>query len=355
VELPPWQAFRLSLDVLAEEDARPSAFEVRADLESQRLIYQELPLRDGAWKRFHLVFNSLEGGSARIRIGVYRRSPGKVSVDNVRLEPAGLLNVLRREDLPVIVRRPDGSTLSEGRDLEEVHDPMLAEITRGRPLSLGHAPPSIRLRSRNAARTGDLLYVSYFHPVVFERYRVTLSLCAPGVDRLLRDQARWMKVLFGAKRSMVDLSEIRLVGYEPSCGSLPGGELVRTALLRAAKALEEEGSRAVVWSDMLDPLAHAKSPYYLVRGGAAGSWQDLPAGMTVVNWNSVARGESLRFFSELGHPQIVSVNETDPRAVQEEAIRLGRETPGVEGFMYTTWRSDYARLCSFAGMTRDSE
>ncbi len=60
-------------------------------------------------------------------------------------------------------------------------------------------------------------------------------------------------------------------------------------------------AKLCVWSDMFDPFHNAvKGPYYLVNGTYEGSWEGLPPGITIVNWNSGKAKESLTFFDQLG-------------------------------------------------------
>ena len=349
-ELPPWQAFRIGIDLWARGELDPTTFVVGASVGERPLVFQHLVIDpDAVWHRYHVVFNSMEGGEVQIVLGTRRPFRGEFRADNVRLEPAGLLNVLRRPDTPLRVRGPRGRELVEGRDFEPVADPMLRELTRGRLLSLGHRAPAIRLLPPSGVGSGEELRVSYYHPIVVDRVRVPLSVCAPGIDALLKEQIRWMDALVAPRRALLWISEVRLAGYEPSCGRRASGELLREILLRVRALAQREGGFAVaVWSEMYDPLHNALGRYYLNRGGNLGSWEHLPEDVWIVNWNSPARRKSLLFFSSLGQTQIVSWNEADPRETIETAVRLGREVPGVRGFQYTTWRRDYSRMCALA-------
>ena len=62
----------------------------------------------------------------------------------------------------------------------------------------------------------------------------------------------------------------------------------------------------VIWSDMFDPNHNAVDRYYAVNGSLKGSWEGLPADVTIVNWNSGKAADSLKFFAGRGHKQILA-------------------------------------------------
>ena len=64
---------------------------------------------------------------------------------------------------------------------------------------------------------------------------------------------------------------------------------------------------AYVWNDMFDPFHNAvKGPYYLVNGPWTGSWEGLDKDVVIVNWNYGKRDESLKFFADRGHRQLIA-------------------------------------------------
>src|SRR5262249_48665724 len=130
-------------------------------------------------------------------------------------------------------------------------------------------------------------------------------------------------------------------------GKTPGQRLadnVRkcTEILKA----ESPQSRVAVWSDMFDPHHNALENYYLVNGPFTGSWEGLSKDVIIANWNSGKAGESLKFFANRGHPQVLS-GYYDSKDIQRGFGRwdeAARGVPGVIGFMYTTWRRNYDSL-----------
>jgi hypothetical protein len=107
-------------------------------------------------------------------------------------------------------------------------------------------------------------------------------------------------------------------------------------------------ARLCIWSDMFDPHHNARDDFYLVNGDLAGSWEGLPEGMVVVNWNRGKAADSLPFFGQRGHEQVLAgFYDHDPQAITGW-LNTGVDVRGVTGVMYTTWRGDFSQLEAFA-------
>jgi hypothetical protein len=88
--------------------------------------------------------------------------------------------------------------------------------------------------------------------------------------------------------------------------------------------------------------------FYLVNGDLAGSWEGLPQDMIIVNWNSGKPAQSLPFFAERGHVQVLAgYYDGQPDRIREW-LAAGRDLNGIRGVMYTTWRGDFSQLEAFA-------
>lgn len=106
------------------------------------------------------------------------------------------------------------------------------------------------------------------------------------------------------------------------------------------------GADIYVWSDMFDPHHNARDRYYLVQGTFKGSWEGLDPEVVIVNWHHGKRDESLKWFADRGHKQVIAGyydGGHDTKAWLESAARV----PGVVGIMYTTWEANYDDLESF--------
>jgi hypothetical protein len=151
-------------------------------------------------------------------------------------------------------------------------------------------------------------------------------------------------------------------GWDESCrrtAKTPGEMLAENVTKCVALVhAEDVGKPIYVWSDMFDPGHNAQKTgrYYLVKGDGPwyGSWKGLDKDMEIVNWNSAPdkRAASLRFFADLGHRQILAGYYDGPVVAIRDWLRDGRESPGIVGAMYTTWRHGYQDLEAFAEQLR---
>ena len=75
--------------------------------------------------------------------------------------------------------------------------------------------------------------------------------------------------------------------------------------------------------------------------------------MIIVNWNFGKRDESLKFFADRGHRQLVAGYYDAPLADAKAWVASAGKVKGIVGYMYTTWRGDFTKLEAFARACRD--
>jgi len=131
VKTRPFTAWHLSVWIRTEDFETPRGIRL-AVLGNRRktLSYAEFNVkRTQDWRQYHAVFNSLECDEARIYCGVWKGGGGKLWWDGLRMEPAGFVNVIRRDGCPVKVTSADGrTTYTEGRDVSRIMDPKLGRM-----------------------------------------------------------------------------------------------------------------------------------------------------------------------------------------------------------------------------------
>jgi hypothetical protein len=96
---------------------------------------------------------------------------------------------------------------------------------------------------------------------------------------------------------------------------------------------------------MFDPFHNAVDKYYLVNGSLKGSWKGIPRDVIIANWNSGKARESLAFFAERGHRQLIAgYYDADDLSNLEQWNAAAKGISGVFAFMYTTWQAKYNLL-----------
>jgi hypothetical protein len=249
------------------------------------------------------------------------------------------------------VRSEDGRAVyEEGKDFEPVADPKLGRTPSPGSYRFDHAPAALTITAHSRIKDGDRLRVSWYHPVVIQEFQVAASLSDPKVFELLKDQAKRVNALLKPKTWFMSHDEIRVTGWcreAEASGKTPGQRLAEN-VRRCVEILHSEspGSRIAVWSDMFDPNHNAVDKYYLVNGPLTGSWEGLPKGVIIANWNGGKAAASLKFFADRGHEQILSgyYDSTDLQRGFGRWHDAARGVPGVAGFMYTTWRHQFGPL-----------
>ena len=307
---------------------------------------------DSAWRANRAVFNSQAYRQITVRLQAWN-ARGVLRLDDVTLEEVGLLNLVRRSGCPLAVRDGRGDVYEEGKDFEPVADRLLGRSGGAGVYTAYHEPPDgIRLTRDSRIPPDARLRVSYYHcPVVFNG-RVATCMTEPGVYDLWRREIRRVKQLLSPRAYFMSHDEIRVVGWCAACQErkLTPGELLAADVRKCYDMIREESPDAevVAWSDMFDPNHNARANYYLANGTLAGSWEGLPRDVIVANWNYQKRAESLRWFSERGHRQVIAGYYDRP--VSDIALwqSAARGVTGIEGMMFTTWQRRYDDLEAFA-------
>lgn len=194
------------------------------------------------------------------------------------------------------------------------------------------------------------------HPVY--GYQVGACLSEPAVDTWMDDNLAAVAAAFpDAGGFMVSYDEMR---HMNSCGACAARGLDAGALLAehvAAALARIDGARpgatVYAWSDMFDPHHNAHDDYYMVDGDLAGSWEGLSPETVLMNWN-LGDTDSLAFFADRGHPQVIAgyYDSGDGAASAAWELAAAEGIPGVSGLMYTTWVGDFGQLEAYADGAR---
>ncbi len=354
VKVKPWRNYRLSVWIKTEDFDTPEEAQILALAESPKtLSYQHLHVkRTQDWTRADVVLNSLGNSEIRIYLGVWGGKKGKIWWDGLTMEPAGFVNVIRREGCPLRLTAADGKTaLEEGKDVSRIADPKLGNEIYPGTFAAWHTPPVISIPEGSRLKEGDRVLASYFHPVIIYGDQVACSLVDPKLYDILDDQMKRVNDLFHAKRYLMCHDEIRVGGWTPDYA---GKTMGRWLALNARKCYDIAKKRApdaqvLVWSDMFDPNHNAVDNYYLVKTTWAGSWEGLPKDVLLMDWYQEKAAATFMFFGDRGHEQMMAgYYDGDPDASAKAWVTAAKASKAkITGIMYTTWKNDFSNLEKF--------
>ncbi|MDA1230757.1 MAG: hypothetical protein O2856_08285 [Planctomycetota bacterium] len=309
--------------------------------------------RDQNWTEHHVVFNSLESKDVLFYLGVWDGQGGKLWLDDARVVEEPFVNLVRRDSCPLVVTNADGKIrYEEGRDFAPLHDPRLGNVPYAGEYTVHHDPPQLTIVPGSRIQDGQSLKVSYYHTVIIHDGQVCCSLSDPKVFDILADQVRRIDELFSPRTWMLSHDEIRVANWSAADeqSGKSAGELLADNVRRSVEVIQKRSPQAgiCVWSDMFDPHHNARDKFYLVRGDLAESWKGLPSDVTMMNWNHGQAKDSLPFFGQRGHKQILAgYYDQAPTAIRGW-LSLAKPETRVDGVMYTTWQSNYKDLEAFA-------
>ncbi len=354
VKVSPFRQYHISVRIKTQDFHGVPEMKVLAG--DHALEYNDLgvkPTQD--WTTHHTVFNSLDHRELNIYFGCWDGGKGTLWYSEPKLEEIGLLNALRRPGAPLTVRRdgePADKTLAEGRDFDHIADPHLGNNPWVGEYDVWHEPPTIHTKLSDGTR----LRVSYYHPMIFNGGSVMIALSEPRTIELLRDHARRVHTAFAAKSYFMEHDEIRLFNWDAASERrhLDAGQVLAANVKACTQILRDlnPDGKIYVWSDMFDPHHNAVKDYYLVHGSLAGSWEGLDPAVKIANWNFDHRDESLKFFADRGHRQLIAGYYDNPLGDLTKWLDSAVKAGNVDAVMYTTWQNNYSDIERFAEMVK---
>lgn len=350
--LRPWTCYRLSVKAKSKGFKAAGEFKLMAaGANGRALTFHDAHMKpDQDWTDIDVVFNSLDATDATVYLGVWGGLKGSLWLDDWKLEELSLVNVLRRAACPFTVAGADGKTVfEEGKDFEPVKDAKLGMVPYAGEFGFDHPGAVIKLTAGSRIKEGDKLRVGWYHPIAIHGSQVACSLSDPKVFEILTDQTKRVQELFKPKTWFLSHDEIRVTGWckDAEDSKLTPGERLAANVKRCVGIVRahDPSARVVVWSDMFDPHHNAVDKYYLVNGSWKGSWEGLPKDVMIANWNGGKAAESLKFFADRGHKQVIAGYYDSPGLQGfTKWDTAAKGIPGVTGFMYTTWQHGFGQI-----------
>jgi hypothetical protein len=317
------------------------------------------------WTRVYASFCSLEYADVTLYLGSWNAKGGKIWWDDVKVEPGGFVNIIRRDSLPLTVTSEDGKTVyEEGKDFSAVKDPKMLHDPNPGYYTIWHEPPVVTVPAGSRLKEGDTALASYhFATPAGKPNNFNMCMAEPKVYDIVEKQIQWMKETGNPDIYLLSHDEIRIGGWDDSCvktGKSPG-QLLADNIRKCTEIVRktDPAKRIVTWNDMFDPFHNAKPDaptFYLVKGKGpwTGSWEGLSSDVGVATWlhNNL---DSLKFFSDRGNQQILAgFYDADPKRIVEW-LETSKKVKNVVGVIYSTWCGDYSKLEEFIGHVKKWE
>ena len=305
------------------------------------------------WTQHHAVFNSLDGDYLQFYAGVWDCQRGKLWMDDLQLVEEPFVNLVRRPGCPLVVKNADGTvTYKENHDYLPLADPQLGTAPYAGEFNVYHIPPQLKFPKASRIKNGDTLQVSFYHAVTIYDNQVPCSLSEPKVFEIVKDQVQRVQRLFAPKTFFLSHDEIRIANWShpEQQAAKSAGTVLAENVKRCIKIIREinPDAQLCIWSDMFDPHHNAVKDFYLVNGDLTGSWEGLPKDIAIINWNSGQAEKSLPFFAQRGHSQVLAGYYDGPPEDIRRWQSAGKNLQGINGAMYTTWKSNFTDLETFA-------
>ena len=362
IAVKPWNCYAVSFWLKTESLVPTDGYNVLvfdSEFESnlEFLSYQIHQTED--WTQYYTIFNSQDNETVNVYFGMWGGESGRFWLDDITIENAGLVNLVRRGGCPLSVTNEDGTIVyEEGVDLEYVIDPLMGHAGGYTgTFDLYHERPVITLSAGSSIEDGQKLLVDYYHCTFVYDMQTACCLTEPAVYDIFDSTLSKVSELIDPSEVFIAVDELRVVNWCKLCqsqGKTPG-ELLADATERVDQIAHSINPawKLIVWSDMYDPNHNAHDDYYLANGTLAGSWEGLASSWDVANWYR-HNENTLAWFEELDHRQILCgyYDESGPDFTIDEWLDMSKPYSGVYAVMYTTWQHDYSDLAAWADVVK---
>jgi hypothetical protein len=312
------------------------------------------------WVEMELSFNSREFSSVSLFFGSWSTRSGVQWIDDVRIEAEPTLNIVRRDSLPVTLKKADGTPLTEGVDVAPISDPQLGTVPFPGSYESYHDAPPVTVASGSSLVEGDTVLMSAYHATITSSGQVGCSWNEPRTFELMKETHRQVAEVIKPDGILIDVEETRTGGWEPA--DTPFGTSGAAFANHVSTVVNDAhsvvgGIPLFMWNDMLDPTMNATADFYQVKGTLDQSWVGIdPAKVRIVNWRSDEKlrdlgDEGVKHFADLGYEQILAGFYDEDVADNHAAwTAASAGQPGIVGTMYTTWTDDFTQIDEFAAL-----
>jgi len=352
----PFRYYHISVQVKTLDFEHVNTFYISAG-GSQELIHQAFdvqPTQD--WKTYDVVFNTLESTEVTLRLGSWGGRKGKIWIDNIKVDPGGFVNLIRRDGCPLKITSVDGKTVyEEGKDVSHIKDPKMGNTDWPGLWKYWYEVPEVSVPAGSRLKEGDTVHVSYYHASICHGYGVAACMNNPKTLEWVQKNVREIQRVIQPDGYILPHDEIRHQGWCGTCvksGKTPAKTLSDNIAAHIAFIKRiDPGKPIFMWNDMVEPYHNAgkkDAHYYLVKGKDPwyNSWEGLDKDVIILNWHGFPekRLEAMKFFAERGHKQILcgfyDASSDDMIPWLKEAAQV----KDVSGVMYTTWGNNFSEL-----------
>ena len=324
------------------------------------------------WTQYTWEINTFEHPSMQINTGIWGEFPGTVWIDDIRVRPGGLVNVIRRDGCPFKMTSEDGQVIyEEGKDFDGARDPNLGQaVINGNKIAgiydYWHEEPLMTIPAGSRIKEGQKVLVSYYHAQTIMGYSTMCCMAEPKIWPLTVKHMALIHKALAPDAYCLPHDEIRHQGWDEACrrSGLSPAKLLADNIRRCVEVIrnEDPGKPIYIENDMIDPYMNAKEKglYYFVKGEGPwyGSWEGLDKELMICNWNwfnNADRKNSLNFWASQGRKQVLWGYYDEPIENMTAWLNEAVGVPGVIGAMYTSWVPKYDNIGKFIEATKAFE
>jgi hypothetical protein len=321
---------------------------------------------DQDWTECHVVFNSQDYTDVFLQIFSTNATSGTVWIDDVSVENAGLLNLIRRAGAPLLVQPGEGfGQFVEGVDFEPVSDPLLgmADGLAGR-YDQHHERPVLKLTGDSPIISGDTLRVSYYHSMLNYDNRPCPAFAEPALLDYLESVLLKVNQELDPSAVFINSHNVSVAGWsEPGYSLNQNGGQCFGQFTEGLDSLVSGIDPAWQVVNLEEAyLSGANGSAVLANHGMFESRYSLPSDWVQVPYyiaSDIGGRNLMDTIAEAGNPQLIAFQSWNRSKsnVDDFISYLNHyainDIAGVQGVCYDTYTADYSRLAEMADIVQD--
>ncbi|MBK8130203.1 MAG: hypothetical protein IPK53_15290 [bacterium] len=291
-----------------------------------------------SWTLIEREFSTFNLDTASLWLGPDVGCSGNLWIDDVSIEPRGLVNMVRRADTPLQVYKQPGNVLmNEGLDYtvtDQVSPPYPGYIRT----------PLLQRVSGGQLPVGSAVTVNYYTAIIYQTGRETVCFSLLEPIEYYQSQIRNLDSALAPDGFKIHINEVSLANYDPLCNSrgMSPGQLCGWHCDQLYDVIQSRrpgapvriyGDAFDIWVD--DNRCHpiSTSPW------TVGSLQQLAPQMEMMAMSDYSRNldSTFAFFNANGHNAVMAYYGSANFADAIEGAIAARHSPNCQGFQFYDW------------------
>ncbi|MCX6600821.1 MAG: hypothetical protein NT025_04585 [bacterium] len=293
------------------------------------------------WTQIQFDFCTYNAGRILFLVGPKYPTGGTIWLDDLSLETAAPVNIVRREDTPLVVRSArNGALMAEGLDFRVVE-------TYSTSYPQYVVQPRLELVPGSRLAIGDTVLLDWSCAPLYQGVRKTQ--CFSQIEPLLdyQERIRHVDSLLHPDGFKISINEVSYAGYDAACTRrhMTPAQLVGSYCRQMYQVIQARrpGAPVRIYGDAFD--IYVRDPRAMpvtTSPWTVGALEELPAPMEIMCMEGYSSNldSSLNYFAANQHGAVMAVALWVSTSRFVSAVRAAQSHSNCRGTQFYMWQGD---------------